>query len=480
MGKRVLFVWPSARPQQAVWPPFGISYVASYLAAHEPEVSIKVVDFGMEQFSPERWRQELRLYEPDIVGISILMLNAANGMELARLTKEVNPGITTVLGGVNASIYPHKCLKSCDIVVRGEGEETFHEIVQGHDLETIKGISYVKDGEVFDTPYRGRLENLDSLPFPLISLFDMERYLGQGFRVGSVLGSRGCPYGCTFCASQHFWSRIIKFRSAENIVDEIEFLHGRYRLDRMGFGDDAFNIYQKRGFEICDEIIKRGLQKKLQFITLARANRKTVSPELFQRMKEANFTEVSLGIESASPRVLKAMKKNLMPEEASQTIRMARKAGISSVVGNFMVGNWDETIGDVLKTWRFVLSHNVEPLFWICTPYPGTEFSLRLTESGYLDSEGSWLANFRPGVYAAVTRTNKMTKISITIVYFISVFLQIMLLFFRARKYKKFWFFSQRAIVETWRKVRLQPAEWSSSMKRIFRRVGNRSAKPGV
>jgi radical SAM superfamily enzyme YgiQ (UPF0313 family) len=171
-------------------------------------------------------------------------------------------------------------------------------------------------------------------------------------------------------------------------------------------------------------------------------------------MKEANFEEVSLGIESASPRVLKMMRKNLDPKEASQTIKMARKAGIATVTGNFMVGNWDESIRDVLKTWRFVLANNVEPLFWICTPYPGTEFSRHLMESGYLDSGYSWLTKLKPGVYAAVARTNKMSKISITIVYFISVFLQVMLLLFRARKFKKFWFFGKRAVVETWHKVR--------------------------
>ena len=454
MAKRVLLVWPSYKPQYRGWPPYGIGYIASYLAAREPGVRVKVIDFDMEQYSVEGWQSELIRYEPDIVGISILMLNAGHGMQLAQLAKKMNPRITTVIGGVSASLFPRECLKSCDIVVRGEGEETFHEIVQGHDLDAIKGISYARDGRVFETPARDGMRNLDSLPFPFIDLFDMERYLGRGLRSGAVLGSRGCPYACTFCASQQFWGRTIRFRSAKNIVDEIELLCERYRLDQMSFGDDSLNIPQKRGFEICDEITKRGLQNKMQFYTLARANSDAVSLELFQRMKEANFTEVSLGIESASPRVLKAMRKDLMPEEASQAIKMARKAGISTVTGNFMVGNWDESIRDILKTWRFVLSNNVEPLFWICTPYPGTEFSRRLVEHRYLDNEYSWLTDSKSGVYTVLSRTNKMSKISIIIVYYISVLLQITLLLLRARKFKKFGFFGKRALVETWRKVR--------------------------
>lgn len=416
-------------------------------------MEIKAIDFDTEPFSAEKWQQALSLYQPDIVGISILMLSAANGLKLARLCKQVDPRITTVLGGVQASLFPHEFLESYDIVVRGEGEKTFYEIVQGHDLDTIQGISYTRNGKTFDTPPRNRVENLDSLPFPLFSLFDMERYVGSGFRVGQVLGSRGCPYECTFCASQHFWGRSIKFRSARNIVDEIELLHERYRLDRVNFQDDTINIPQQRGLEICDEIIRRGLHTKIQFFTLMRANKNTVSFELFQRMKEANFVEVSLGIESASPRVLKAMKKSLTPEEASRAIKLARKAGVPSVSGNFMVGNWDESIWDILKTWWFVLSNNVEPLFWICTPYPGTDFSRRLMDSGYLDRGDSWLNKVKPGVYTAITRTNRMSKMSITLVYFISVFLQVTLLLFRARKFDKFLFFGKRASVEVWHKI---------------------------
>ena len=167
MRKRVLFVWPSSQPEHMGWPPLGISYVASYLAHHEPEVSIKIVDYGVVQFSPEAWRRELALFEPDIVGVSVLMLNATEGVQLARLAKEANPGIITVFGGVYASLFPHELVKSCDIVVRGEGEETFHEICQGRDLDTIKGISYARDSEVLDTPPGIALRTWTVSPFRL-------------------------------------------------------------------------------------------------------------------------------------------------------------------------------------------------------------------------------------------------------------------------------------------------------------------------
>jgi radical SAM superfamily enzyme YgiQ (UPF0313 family) len=443
----------------------GISYLASYIASHDSELQVKLIDYDITQYSAEIWRQELLTYKPDIVGISILVLNAANGMQLARMAKQENPDIITVLGGGHASIFPHECLQYSDIVVRGEGEKTFLEIIQSMDLASIKGISYLRDGKFVDNPPRERISNLDELPFPLLDSFDMERYLegglksgptlgsGGALRAGTVLGSRGCPYGCTFCASQQFWGRAIKFRSVKNIVDEIELLQAKYDLSRINFQDDTINIPQNRAVEICDEIIKRGLNTKLQFYSLIRANKNCVSPELFQKMKAANFIQVSLGIESASPKVLKAMQKDLTPVEVRRAIKMARKAKIPSITGNFMVGNWDESLLDVLKTWYFVLVNNIEPLFWICTPYPGTEFSRRLMAAGYLDSGYSWLSDFKPGTYTPLSRTNKLSKISITIVYFNSVLLQLVLMLFRGKHLDEFRFFTRRAISEIRKKL---------------------------
>jgi hypothetical protein len=107
----------------------------------------------------------------------------------------------------------------------------------------------------------------------------------------------------------------------------------------------------------------------------------------------------------------------------------------------------------VLKTWYFVLVNNIEPLFWICTPYPGTEFSRRLMAAGYLDRGYSWLIDFKPGTYTPLSRTNKLSKISITTVYFDSVLLQLVLMLFRGKHLDEFRFFTVRAVSEARKKI---------------------------
>ena len=432
MKNRILLVYPPyAREALSGFQPIGLSYIASYILSKKPETSIRVIDFTVEKFSTDGWRQELQDFRPEVVGISVLTLNYLSGKLLAQLTKDFDPGILTVMGGVHATMKPEQCLAHCDIVVRGEGELTFHEIMQGRELDTIKGISYGGDDGIVHNASREHIKSLDYLPLPAHSLFKMERYRYKGVTSWGIMGSRGCPYKCIFCCSPQMWGNDIRFRSAKNIVDEIEYLYNEFHIQSIVFFDDTLNISQQRTIEICQEIIKRKLHKKISFECQLRANRQLVSLELFQKMKEANFVRVDFGVESGSKKVLKYMKKSLTPDEAKQAIRMARKAGINGIKGYFIVGNWGETIWDVFKTWRLVFSANIELAFAICTPFPGTEFYQRLKESGYISDEPDW-ANFN--TTAPIARTDNMSKLSIFVVYIFSILLQLVFAFIRRGK----------------------------------------------
>lgn len=423
MKTKVLLVSPSyskpysySKEPEADHAPLGIGYIAAYLLQQNPQIEVKVLDFAVDKFSPEQWRQELRDFAPEVVGISVLTLGYSQGMHLARLTKEFSPNTLTVAGGPHATAKPEQCLRYCDFVVRGEGEQTLYEIIQGHELEAIKGISYWKNGEIVHNKPRERIQELDNLPFPAHHLFNM-----QGYRVfpgWEIIGSRGCPYNCIFCGSPQMWGQIIKFRSPQNMVDEIECLHREFGARHIVFQDDTVNIPQQRAFEICNEIIKRGLHKKVSFESQVRANRACVSLELFQKMKEANFVDISFGVESGSDKVLRALQKSLTVDETRQAIRMARQAGIDTVTGFCMVGNWGETIWDVAKTWYFVFSNKISIKPTICTALPGTELESMLRQHGYMTDEIN-CDNF--SLVTPIARTNKMPKWCISLVYYLTV-----------------------------------------------------------
>lgn len=401
---------------QADSAPLGLGYIASYILHEAPRLEVKITDFGVEAFSPDRWRQELEVFKPQVVGLSILTLGYSQAMVLAKLAKEFDPGILTVAGGPHATLEPEQCLNHCDIVVRGEGERSFYEILQGQDLDTIQGISYRRDGKIVHNKERERIQDLDSLPSPAYHLFHMEKY--RQFPGWGIMGSRGCPYDCIFCASPKLWGRVIKFRSPQNLVDEIQYLHDEFGIQYIIFQDDAINMSRTRAFEICDEIIRRDLHKKVSFECQTRANRACVSLDLFRKMREANFVHFTFGVESGSDKVLKSLQKSLTVNEAREAIKMARQAGIPTVTGFFMVGNWGETIWDVAKTWYFVFSNNVDMVLTVCTPLPGTKFDSLLKRQSYITDEIDWE---NVNWITPLNRTDKMPRWCIYLLYYLTV-----------------------------------------------------------
>lgn len=425
MSTRILLVSPpyykpySSRDDgqvQADSAPLGLGYLASYILDKMPDAKVKIVDYGVETYSTEQWLTQLEDFKPEVVGLSVLTLGYARSMELARLAKTYDKHILTVSGGPHATVKPEDCLFQCDVTVRGEGEETFYDILQGKPLESIAGISYYVNNRLVNNKDRERLQNLDSLPFPAHLLYKKSGY--KQYPGWGIIGSRGCPYSCIFCASPKLWGRVIKLRSPENLVDEIEYLHKNIGVNHIVFQDDAINIAESRAFAVCDEIIKRGLNREVSFECQVRANKACVSLELFKKMREANFIDLTFGIETGSDKVMKSIQKSLTVHEASEAIRLARQANIPTVSGFFMIGNWGETALDVTKTWNFVTRNNVDMKLTVCTPLPGTEFERLLKQNGHMTGDPDWrMVNW----VTPLSRTNKLSRRSISILYYLTV-----------------------------------------------------------
>lgn len=426
MPPRVLLVSPPyykpySRDDQQVQAdsaPLGLGYLVAYVMRELPGITVKIIDYGVEPFSPERWWQELVNFQPNVVGVSVLTLGYTQSMKLAQQAKAFDSRILTIAGGPHATVRPGECLEGCDVVVRGEGELTFAELLRGIPLDSIAGITYKKNGAVTHNPPRERVDDLDNMPMPAHQLFNTRAY--KQYPGWGMIGSRGCAYKCIFCASPELWGRNIKLRSPVRLVDEIEYLHADLGVHHIVFQDDAINLSQKRALAVCDEIIRRGLNHKVSFECQVRANKACVSPELFQQMREANFVDLTFGIETGSDTVMRAMNKSLTVGEAQTAIRLARRAGIRTVTGFFMIGNWSETVFDVLKTWWFVIRNRVDMKLTVCTPLPGTEFDRLLRENGYLSGDVDWqTVNW----VTPLSRTDRLSRRAISWLYYLTVIL---------------------------------------------------------
>jgi anaerobic magnesium-protoporphyrin IX monomethyl ester cyclase len=234
-------------------------------------------------------------------------------------------------------------------------------------LKGIGGISYRNNGEIVHNPERPFIKDLDSIPFPSRDLlFNKASYNSED--MGILMTSRGCPYRCTYCATS-IWKRNTRYRSLDNVIDEIKFVINRYGTTQFTFKDDSFTVNRKRVHEFCDRLIDKKI--KIKWDTNTRVN--LVDEELFIKMKEAGCNSIKVGIETGSERILKLMRKHISLEQCREAARLFKKVGIHWT-GYFMMGLPTETKEDAYRTLNFM--KELKPDYAsFCTyePFPGTE-----------------------------------------------------------------------------------------------------------
>lgn len=322
----------------------------------------------------EEMEKIIKEFKPSIVGITVPTAKYIVAVKIANKIKQINPKIKIVVGGPHPTVLPEKTLEEdCfDVVIKNEGEVSFYNVVEAIEknksLKNIRGISYKKDKKIFNNKDQSYIKDLDTLPFPAWDLF----YRWKEFHpdsFGGILTSRGCPYDCTFCASQKIWSRKTRNRTVQNIIKEIKQTHERFKTKLFRINDDTFTLNKKRIVEFCNALIKEDI--KIKWVCDTRTNH--VDLELLNLMKKAGCFHINLGIESGNPEILKLIKKGINLEEVRKVFKLAKKAKISTTA-YFMIGFPTETKEQVMDTIKLMEEIKPDnPCWGIVTPYPGTE-----------------------------------------------------------------------------------------------------------
>lgn len=373
--------------------PLNLLYLASYLQRNNVEV--KVLDMEVEQINLNNYIKEFR---PEIAGFTSCTPTLKSADNIAKMVKKILPDTMTVLGGVHPTALPAETLNefsSFDIIVHGEGEETLLEICKKYntsEIYNINGIAYRVNGDIRVNPPRPLIKNLDELPFPARDLINLDRYKGQiakghtrdSYRLTEIITSRGCPKHCIFCATHIINRGGVRFRSAENVLNEIEECISNYKVNAFVFLDDTFVLPNKRFFTILDGIKKF----KVKWGATAVAN--TISKDLLLQMKEAGCAGLLIGVESGSQRILDLIKKGITVDQVKKAFAIAKEAGIGTEA-DFIIGSHpSETIEDVEKTISLIKEIDPDILsVTILTPYPGTESFRLLEEKNYI-FEKNW------------------------------------------------------------------------------------------
>lgn len=388
----IIHKYPDMRERSVgygIVPPVGLGYIASFLLKYGHQV--KIIDDCI--MTSMQIKDSIENFHPDIVGFYTYSFAINSCLLWAKIIKEINQNIKIIFGGPHATHLPHETLHSnyVDIVVRGEGEETITEVTNAfgreESLEAIKGVVFKDKSEtVIDNGQRPLITDLDSLPFPAHELLNMDRYRSNPTRrfstrkFGTVTTLRGCSYRCIFC-SQTF-GKEVRYRSPENVVDELEFLIKQYGVGELRFLDDDFAINPERSIRICDLIIKRGFD----LIWNCNCKVNNASVELFKAMSKAGCKGVLIGVESASQETLDFMKKDITVEQIRTGVRLAKEI-IGFVNCTFMLGFPGDTVEKARQTIKFAKELNPEFAFFsIAHPMPGSDLFKEAVKKGLVDT----------------------------------------------------------------------------------------------
>ena len=383
---------PREVPQKADFPPIGLAYICAVLK--KEGISAGVLDACA--FTWRKLAKLLAAKSPRIVGVPCWTLERACAFTTARLVRSVLPQARIVMGGHHATSFPqHMFAKaSADAVVLGEGEVTMlalaRTMLAGGDVASVRGIAYLRDGQVRCTGPRELVAELDSLPYPSYEEFDLDDYLGLpevSGRSGCVITSRGCPQACVFCSGSVFWRRKWRARSAENVLGELQWLRDRHGVRNVIFFDDNFAVSKDRAMAICRGIIER----KLQINWVASSHVTQVDGELLQWMRRSGCYRIDFGVESGSPRVLRDIRKGQTTEQIERAFRLAHEAGIKPRAF-LVVGSPGESIRTVDET--VALARRIRPydsgaagIMWVL---PDTAL-YESAKAGGLLTDGTWL-----------------------------------------------------------------------------------------
>ncbi len=331
--------------------------------------------------------KEIGKESPCIIGVNMWSGSYQSTINTCKVIKAQNPDILTVVGGVHPTLDPLSVIKhpEIDFVICGEGERAVVELwpllEDGVDIYRkamrIQGIWTKINGEIHKGGKTNLIDSIDEIPFP-----NYEVVIGDpSVSIAGIMTARGCPYGCTFCASKDIWGRSVRFRSVDSCIREISNYREKYGLKWFRINDDSFCLRKKRVLEFCDKLVER-FGHTWWFAIDANVN--TLDQEIIDKLEWAGCTGISIGLESVAPRIQKLCRKKVDLNRAREVILCINRSKIACGV-YFMTGFPHETEVELEENIRFMKEVKPQISYWgIVTPYPGTELYQYAIKEGFL------------------------------------------------------------------------------------------------
>jgi radical SAM superfamily enzyme YgiQ (UPF0313 family) len=342
----------------------------------------------IDEFQNPDWKRELLdnlARKPICFGVTCMTgPQITHAVEGCRLVKERYPDVPVIWGGIHASLLPEQTLANpyVDIVVVGEGEETFPELVKtltsGAPLSDIPGICYKENGAIHRTGDRPFV-NLDEQSPLSYHLINMDRYRRRLFGIDHISfnSSRGCTFRCSFCWDPVMHKRKWRAMKPETVIDHLKRIIRDYDIRGFLFTDDHFFIDMERAHGILEEVVRADLNISISKLQIRADTICRMDREFLKLLVRANVKRLTVGVESGSQRLLDLIKKDVTVEQVIEANQRLISYPIVPIY-LLMMGLPTETPEEFAQSVRLAVRLTDEnpkavKTFNIFTPYPGTE-----------------------------------------------------------------------------------------------------------
>jgi radical SAM superfamily enzyme YgiQ (UPF0313 family) len=397
---KVLFIYPNAGSQPGF--NYGISHLSAVLKQAGHQVALLQLCEDIDPLpTKEAFIAQIKNEAPDLVGFSVVTNQWPYTRKLAAWVRKATDA-PLICGGIHAMAAPEEILKSglFDYIMRGEAEDALLEFVdklaKHEEVCGVKNLGFVCDGKIQINPVRA-LPDLKALPFKDYDVFDFQKLIDAKKGWVGLMGSRGCPFSCSYCFNhkvvkdyRHDLScsfkglNYIRHFDVQQIISEIRYLLNSYRNIRMFiFDDDLFTFYKDYVKAFCREYKKAS---GLPFVVNAHVD--FFEKDRAAYLADANCKIVKFGVESGSPRIRRQiMNRHMSNTKIIQAIRTANDSGLHTSVF-LMIGLPDETRDDVMATIQLMAKAKPGRYRWsYFFPYPGTKAYQTSVEGRCVDSE---------------------------------------------------------------------------------------------
>jgi anaerobic magnesium-protoporphyrin IX monomethyl ester cyclase len=375
---------------QYVMVPISLPMIAGALEAKNHQV--KLLDCIASDMDVEGLKKAIAEFDASLVLFNMSTATSSSDMEVITMMRPVSKAHFTVIGN-HATSLPEEVLNgsALDSVIRREPELTAQDLVdaveRGRDLHEVLGISFKNNGKIVANEDRPFNENLDDLPFAARHLLDNAKYtlpvINEPYTL--IITSRGCPHSCIYCTAYQYYGKKLRLRSATNVVDEMQECLDKHGLRNFTMWSDTFNQNKKFVMEVCDEIKKRGMHKKIRWMSNSRVDQ--MDAEVLKEMRSANCIGVSYGVESGVEEILKNMKKGATAEQARVAVRLTKEAGIE-VLTHIIFGLPGETMETIKETIKYVKELDPDyAQFYCAIPFPKTELEEMGKKNGWITTD---------------------------------------------------------------------------------------------